>query len=440
MSTRRRRLSRRRGPGIKEYLLAMAVTVMTGLVVGVLVGEAYAPTTAAIAGDPTAAEPGQGGNAGDQGFSLVPRLNEPLNVLVMATDVNYTVKNGKRVMGLTGNTDTMILARFDPATAQVRAVSIPRDTRVPIPGHGTFKINAANPYGGPTLAARVVADFLGVQVDRYVLLNTRAVVQIVDALGGVDVFVPKRMYYNDWSGNLHINLQKGWNRLDGKHAHDFLRFRHDELGDIGRVQRQQAFMQAVLKKYLTPGNLLQTPKLIGLAKENLETNLTNEELLKLVTLGKDLDRDRVQLAMVPGAATTVEGVSYWVAEPTATRRVVESFLTAQAAVEAKLPRYYRVAIRDGVGDRTGMRSLKAVVAQAGYGGVELDGLAPQLGQAETQIIAQNADIAGAQALATALGVGKVIVAATGNIYADYTVVIGKDWQARQAAGLNAQRP
>ncbi len=440
MSTRRRRLARRRGPGLKEYLLAMAVTILTGLVVGVLVGEAYAPTPAAMAGDPTAAEPGTGGGQADGGFSLVPRLNEPLNVLVMATDVNYTIKNGKRVMGLTGNTDTMVLARFDPATAQVRAVSIPRDTRVPIPGHGTFKINAANPYGGPTLAARVVADFLGVQVDRYVLLNTRAVVQIVDALSGIDVFVPKRMYYNDWAGNLHINLQKGWNRLDGKHAHDFLRFRHDELGDIGRVQRQQAFVQAVLKKFLTPSNLLKTPQLIALAKENLETNLTNEELLKLVTLGKDLDRERVQLAMVPGAATTVEGVSYWVADVASTRRVVDSFLTAQSAVEAKLPRYYRVAIRDGVGDRASVRSLKAVVAQAGYGGVELDGLAAQLGQAETQIIAQNADIAGAQALATALGVGKVVVAATGNIYSDYTVVIGKDWLARQAQGLNAQRP
>lgn len=418
----------------------MAVTVVAGLGVGVLVGEAYAPAPAAMANDPTATEPGGTQPSQDAGFSLVPRLTGPLNVLVMATDVNFAYKGGKRVMGLTGNTDTMILARFDPATAQVRAVSIPRDTRVPIPGHGTFKINAANPYGGPTLAARVVADFLGVQVDRYILLNTRAVVQIVDALGGIDVFVPKRMYYNDWAGNLHINLTKGWNKLDGKHAHDFLRFRHDELGDIGRVQRQQAFVQAVLKKYLTPGNLIQTPRLIAVAKENLETNLTSEELLKLVTLGKDLDKDRVQLTMVPGSAQTVDGVSYWIADERSTRRVVDSFLTAQTVSEAKAPRFYKVAIRDGVGDRGGARSLRAVVAQAGYGGVEMDGLAAQLDQPETQIIAQTADLAGAQALANALGVGKVVVAATGNIYADYTVVVGRDWAARQSAGLPQSRP
>ena len=108
--------------------------------------------------------------------------------------------------------------------------------------------------------------------------------------------------------------------LDGRHAHDFLRFRHDELGDIGRVQRQQHFTQAVLRKYLTPMNLLKTPELLAVAKENLETNLTNEELLKLVALGKDLDRERVQLTMVPGAAQSVDGVSYWLADEDGTRR------------------------------------------------------------------------------------------------------------------------
>jgi LCP family protein required for cell wall assembly len=431
MSSSPRRRARRRGPGLKEYLIALVVTVVTGLGVGVLVGEIYAPTGTADGADPTAQAPS--GSASDGGFTLVPRLAEPMNVLVMATDVTYTVKGGRRVMGLTGNTDTMVLARFDPANGQVRALSIPRDTRVPIPDHGTFKINAANPYGGPALSARVVADFLGVQVDRYVLLNTRAVVQIVDALGGIDLYVPKRMYYNDWSGGLHINLQKGWNHLDGQQAHNFLRFRHDELGDIGRVQRQQAFVQAVLKTFLTPGNLMKTPELLAVAKENLETNLTNDELLRLATMGKDLDRERVQLAMVPGVATSIDGVSYWVADEAAKQRVVDRFLLAQQAGEARAPAAYRIAIRDGVGDRAAVRALRGRVRQLGYGGVDVDGLAPQLGLDETQIIAQNADVAGAQRLAEELGVGKVVVAATGNIYADYTVVVGRDWAQRSTA-------
>jgi LCP family protein required for cell wall assembly len=434
MSRRNKRTGRRRGPGWKEYVLAMVITVLTGLVVGIFVGEAFPPASDAnVSQDPTASEKTDGG------LPFVPRLKDTLNVLVMATDVNYTVKDGKRVMGLNGNTDTMMLVRMDPTSEQVRIISIPRDTRVPIPGHGTFKINAANPYGGPALAARVVADFLNVQVDRYVLLNTRAVVQIVDAMGGINVNVPKNMRYNDYSGGLHINLKKGWNFLDGKKAHDFLRFRHDELGDIGRVQRQQAFMQALLAQYMTPINLLKTPALLNTAKENLETNLTNEELVQLVAWGKDLDRENVKMTMVPGVATTVGGGSYWVAEEEGTRRVVEAFVSGDEGQEAKAPGFYKIAVRDGVGDRAGRRKMRDMLTQAGYGAVELDGLAPEQGQAETQIIVQKADVAGARALAAQLGLGKVVVASTGNIYTDYTIVIGRDWLDALATGVSAAK-
>ncbi|MDB5101556.1 MAG: cell envelope-related transcriptional attenuator [Cyanobacteria bacterium RYN_339] len=437
----RKRPARRRGPGWKEYFLAMCVTVLTGLVVGVLVGEAYTPGDGASKGDPTANE-GGGLLSGfsPKNFTLVPTLRDPLNVLIMACDVNFVEKNGKREMGLNGNTDTMIVARFDPATEQVRMLSIPRDTRVPIPGHGTFKINAANPYGGPALSARVVADFLNVTVDRYVLFNTRAVIQLVDAIGGINVNVAKSMNYDDWSGKLHIHLKKGPNHLDGQKAHDFLRFRHDELGDIGRVQRQQQFLQAVVAQYMTPANLLKTPQLLGVAKENLETNLTNDELVKLCTWGKDLRRDKIQLTMVPGSATTIDQVSYWVADEVATRRVVSGFLQASGTDETRSPRAYKVTIRDGVGDRSSVRNLKRVITEAGYGSVDVEGQAPDLGQAETEIIAQNADLAGARSLADRLGVGKVVVAATGSIYSDFTVVMGKDWLAHEAQHLNARRP
>lgn len=437
----RKRPPRRRGPGWKEYFLAMCITVLTGLVVGVLVGESYGSGDGSVKNDPTATESVGGllSNFAPKGLSLVPTLHDPLNVLIMACDVNYVEKNGRRVMGLNGNTDSMILARFDPASDQIRMLSIPRDTRVPIPGHGTFKINAANPYGGPALSARVVADFLNVTVDRYVLFNTRAVIQLVDAIGGINVFVPKNLNYDDYSGHLHIHLRKGMNHLNGQNAHDFLRFRHDELGDIGRVQRQQAFLQAVVAQYMNPINLLKTPQLLKVAQDNLETNLTNDEMVKLCTWGKDLRKDKIQLSMVPGVASTIDGVSYWVADEAGTRRVVDGFLN-QAVEEARSPRAYRVTIRDGVGDRQAVRSLKSFMQAAGYAQIDTDGLAPELGQAQTEIIAQNADVAGAKALGEALGVGKVVVAATGNIYTDFTVVMGKDWLARQDRRPIARRP
>ena len=438
MKRKTRRHARRRGPGWKSYFLAMVVTVATGLGVGMGVGGAFDPAyrIGEIEGDPTArttSEPQAGG------FSLVPRLRQPMNVLVMATDVHYTYKNGKRVMGLNGNTDTMMLVRMDPAQEQVRILSIPRDTRVPIPGHGTFKINAANPYGGPPLAAQVVANLLGVNVDRYLLINSRAVVQLVDALGGIDVYVPKNLRYRDRAGGLYINLQKGQNHLDGKAAHDFLRFRHDELGDIGRVQRQQAFMQALMAQFLTPATLLKAPELLQVAQENLETNLSHEELVHIVTWGKDLNREKVQLTMLPGVPETIEGVSYWVASEQESQRVVGSFLVGEQLAAAKAPEQYKVVVRDGVGSRQSARLLRTTLGQAGYTQVDYDGLSPEQGQSETQIIAQSADIAGAQALADALGVGKVVVAATGNIYADFTVVMGQDWLDRLAAQSTGDR-
>jgi hypothetical protein len=226
---------------------------------------------------------------------------------------------------------------------------------------------------------------------------------------------------------LHINLKKGWNHLDGQHAHDFLRFRHDELGDIGRVQRQQAFFQALMTEFMTPANLLKVPQLLQVARENMETNLSNDELVKIVGWGKDLHKENVEMSMVPGSAQSIDGVSYWVADEAATQRVVSSFLTDQTAEQAKLPSQYRVAIRDGVGDYQAAHQLKRALTVAGYGEVAMDGMAPELGQAETQIIAQSADVAGAKAIAETLGVGKVVVAATGNIYTDFTVVVGRDW-------------
>lgn len=418
---------RRRRPGWFAISFTVLTAAAAGLAAGVWGGE---DVMAALGlGTPQAASPLPGATQAPP-KTILPTLADSMNLLFMATDVEYTYRDGKPVMGLRGRTDTMILARLDPHTNQVRLLSIPRDTRVMIPGHGHVKINAANPYGGPEMAVQTVSDFLGINVDRYMVVNTRGVIQLVDALGGVDMFVPKDLNYDDNTGHLHIHLTKGFNHLDGQHAHDYLRFRHDDLGDIGRVQRQQAFLQAFMKQYLTPLNLLKTPQLLQAARANMATNLSQDELLQLVGWGRSINREQVQLAMVPGTDALIGGGWYWVPDETGTRRVVANFLTGEEALPAKQPQAYRVALLDGVGDRPAMRRMREALTTAGYASVELDGAAPQQDQPETQIIAQNADVEGARAVATALGLGKVVVAATGDIRADYTIVMGRDWATR----------
>ena len=157
-----------------------------------------------------------------------------------------------------GRSDTLMVATLDPKKDQAALMSVPRDTRVKIKGHGWDKINAAYAYGsakggpeaGEKLAQRTVEDFLGVNMDHYVVVNIQAFQKIIDAIGGIDIDVEKRMYYEDpWDddGGLIIDLQPGMQHMDGKTAVTYVRYR-DEEGDIGRIKRQQKFMKACMDK------------------------------------------------------------------------------------------------------------------------------------------------------------------------------------------------
>ena len=424
---------RRHGPTRITFWAALLSAATVGLAGGLAVDTVYASGRPAHVPPPASAGPLAQAVATPSPATLLPTLEQPLNVLFMATDVSWEYRAGKRAPGLRGRTDTMMLARFDPQRGEARILSIPRDTRTAVAGYGNVKVNAANPYGGPALAVGTVSRLLDVPIDRYVLINTRAVIQLVDALGGVEIYVPKALKYDDWAGGLHIRLAKGPNKLNGQQAHDFLRFRHDDLGDLGRVQRQQLFMQAAVRQLLTPGNLLRVPSLLGLVQQNMETDLSTGELVRLATWGRGLDANRVQMAMVPGREGFIAGGWYLLPDPAGIRRLVDGFLLAGPVAEARAPGQVRVALRDGVGDRQALARLKKALAGAGYVWVEEAGRDAQLGQETTRIIAQNADEAGALDLAYALGVGEVVVASTGVLSSDVTIVMGKDWLARAEA-------
>src|SRR4029077_19223529 len=133
------------------------------------------------------------------------------------------------------------------------------------------KINAANALGGPLLAKEVVGKFLDLPIDHYVVLNVQGLVQLVNALGGITVEIPKRMKYMDWTAKLKIDLEPGFHTLTGNQAMGFVRFRHDALGDIGRVQRQQLFIHAVLEKAMQPESWTHLPKLIQIGEQYVQT-------------------------------------------------------------------------------------------------------------------------------------------------------------------------
>jgi LCP family protein required for cell wall assembly len=228
----------------------------------------------------------------------------PYTVLVMGTDVMYSrVAPRKQLADHTafnGRSDTMMLVMVDPAHRTIHGINIPRDTIADIPGYGRQKINAANAIGGPKLAAETVSQLLGMNVDHYVVLNTQGLVEAVNELGGVTVDVPKKLSYMDWTAKLKIDLDPGVHTLTGNQAMGFVRFRHDALGDIGRVQRQQMFVHATIAKLLTPTSWGHIPALIGIAHRNLLSDMNDIQLFQVFNLVRTVPRRDIQFTMLPG--------------------------------------------------------------------------------------------------------------------------------------------
>ena len=152
------------------------------------------------------------------------KLDRPMTLLVMGIDRVLDVPNDSP-RAFSGRSDTMLLLRFDPSVRSLRLLSIPRDSRVRIPGYGHRKINVANVYGGGELASSVVSNTLNdVTVDGYLRVTTDAFKQLVDLVGGVEVFVPYQMTYRDVTQNLEIDLPAGKQTLNGEQAEQFARF------------------------------------------------------------------------------------------------------------------------------------------------------------------------------------------------------------------------
>ena len=150
-----------------------------------------------------------------------------------------------------GRSDTLMVASVDMDSHKAALLSVPRDTRVAIDGHGYDKINHAYAFGGHELSKSTVERLLGTHIAHYVIIDTKAFQRIIDALGGVDIDVDKRMHYEDpWddNGGLVIDLYPGQQHLDGAKAIQYVRYRDGE-GDIGRIGRQQKFMKAVPSSY-----------------------------------------------------------------------------------------------------------------------------------------------------------------------------------------------
>jgi LCP family protein required for cell wall assembly len=378
------------------------------------------------------------------GMSL-PRLTRPVNVLVIGSKVLRSELGGEleesgydpMVNSLDGLSDSMLLVRFEPDSGKVKVLSIPRDTAAFVEGIGETKINEANHLGGPGLTARTVSRLLdGVGIDRYVRVNLMAVEAMIDALGGVEVYVPKDMKYTDNTQHLYIDIKEGQQRLNGDQAIQFMRFRYDDLGDIGRIQRQQMLLRSLIEQSIGPMTLVRLPKILSVVQDYLDTNLSIEELVALLNFTKDISQDDAQMLMLPGNFNNPEtpiSPSYWLPDyDRIDTMVAEHFGRGQQNRQAWMadPSYANVAIQNTTGDYEAARTFIGALIDVGYRNV-YDDYPWNEPLAVTQIIAQNGDIQMAESLRQKIGFGEILVESTGVLESDITVRLGEDWLKRQ---------
>ncbi len=356
-------------------------------------------------------------------------VGRPVNILVMGIDRVPGAQPGDKAM-FTGRSDTMLLLRVDPEQDSVSLLSIPRDTQVEVPGVGMDKINDANVQGGATLAARTVSSVLnGVPIDRYVRVSTDAFKELVDLLGGVEVNVPKPMVYEDKTQKLKINLQPGLQTLSGDQAEQFARFRADDLGDIGRVQRQQALLKALRQKITNPTVIPRIPGLVRAMQKYIDTNLSVEEMMALVGAGRKISEGKFKMVMLPGrfSAPNEFVASYWIMDPTGRDRVMQQYFGVEplglGATQATGT--LRIAIQNASTNPKAAAQMRQHLAQLGFQDTYLiDDASPQ---SQTVLIAQRGDLEAANSLQTALGAGTVEADSTGDLESDITIRVGNDW-------------
>lgn len=223
---------------------------------------------------------------------------EPFSMLMLGVDE----RDGDK-----GRSDTMIVLTVNPQKKSVKMLSIPRDTRTEIVGHGTQdKINHAFAFGGAKMSMDTVENFLDIPIDYYMKINMEGFKDIVDAVGGVTV-------QNDLDFTSDgIHFAKGTHTLNGKEALAYSRMRHDDpSGDFGRQSRQRAIIEAVIKEGASLSSLTKYDEVFAALGNNIQTNLTFDDMMDIQKNYRDASKSITQ-SSINGNGTKIDGIYYYI--------------------------------------------------------------------------------------------------------------------------------
>lgn len=291
----------------------------------------------------------------------LPFIGGRQNILLLGVD-----SNGEKADPFKGTrSDTIMVLSIDPYTKSVNAISIPRDSKVYLAdNNGLDKINSAHALGGPDLTIKTIKETFGINVNHYIAVDYNCVKELVQAVGGVTVKVEKRMRYRDRAGHLNIDLYPGYQTLNAEEAVGYLRYRHDAIGDIGRMQRQQWFVRGLVKKLQSPEIVAKIPQLIQLASKYIRTDMNFYDLTQLALFAKSVDFADVQIATLPGKPSSHGRVSYWLLEADKTQEIIDRLIyrteIAKKNNEITVSLLYPSSYEGKVAE------MKAALTEAGY--------------------------------------------------------------------------
>lgn len=252
-----------------------------------------------------------------------PPMKGKMNLLLLGVD-----EGGNR-------SDTIMVVSVDNVKKDVKLLSIPRDTKITLNNGKSVKINAL--IGFPQreeIVIETIKTITKMPIHYYCEVDFGGFMEIIDILGGVNYDVPFDMDYDDPVQDLHIHLKKGLQHLDGKEAHDFVRFRHNNKGsavyapgdyykgDIGRIGAQQAFLTELFRQKMQPQYILKAPELLTAASKYVQSNFTISSALEFVSMLKSTDTNELKTFILPGEGRYINNVSYYIYSPSETKKLV----------------------------------------------------------------------------------------------------------------------
>ncbi len=218
-----------------------------------------------------------------------PKFDGYTNILILGVDDSIRQE-----------ADTILVLSFSNDTGKSRIISIPRDTWITMQGN-SGRIGTIYGLGGVNRMVKEVSQLLRISIHQYIIIDMATFAELIDVLGGLDIYVEENMDYDDEAAGLSIHIGQGYQHLSGEEVQKYLRYRGEKLGDVGRVQRQQKFIKALYAKVLQLDTIPKLPAIADIFRNRMETSAEIFDSAHLANVLRRMSSDPPTTLMLPGS-------------------------------------------------------------------------------------------------------------------------------------------